>query len=78
MQYVIQTSIELTVSTSRTVEVAADEEALLGGDELVQQIGELLTEQLRHVAWRSVDTDDADVHGRSQLQTKQLISLVVV
>ena len=35
LQYVIQTSIELTVSTSRTVEVAADEERLLGGDELV-------------------------------------------
>ena len=46
LQQDLQTDVELTAADSRTVEVATDDEPLLGSDELVQYISELLTKQL--------------------------------
>jgi len=45
-QQVPQADAKMAVSGSRTVEVAAYDEPLLGGDKLVQHVCKLLTEQL--------------------------------
>ena len=61
LQQVLQTDVELTAADSRTVEVVTDDEPLLGSDELVQYISELLAKKQWDGAGRSVDADDADV-----------------
>ena len=45
LQQVLQTDVELTAADSRTVEVVTDDEPLLGSDELVQYISELLAKK---------------------------------
>ena len=57
--------MELLTVVSRTVEVAAYDELLLGGHQLVQQVGELVTELARYGVRRSVDADDGYVDSRS-------------
>ena len=45
VQQVVQVGVELTVTAPRAVEISAHNEPLLGRDELVEDVGELIAEQ---------------------------------
>ena len=65
MQQVIQVGVELTVTAPGAVEISAHDEPLLGRDELVEDVGELIAEQSCNGTGWTVDANDGNVVRRS-------------
>ena len=64
LQQIIQVAVKLPSVDSGTVEIATDDEPLLGSYEMVQHVCELLAEEPRDSAGRSVDADNSCMHSR--------------
>ena len=67
VQQVVQVGValSLTVTAPGAVEIFADDEALLGRDELVEDVGELIAEQSCNGTGWTVDANDGNVVRRS-------------
>jgi len=65
VQQVVQVGVELTVSAPGAVEISAHDEPLLDRDELIEDVGELISEQSCYFIEWTVDANDSNVVRRS-------------